>query len=165
MEHASANGTAIIRRSAGDTFSFGSTTIDVFSPPRDWQVDSRPRNNDSLVLRVAYGKSAALLPADAEMQIERALVESSSLPRAGLLKIGHNGSLTSSGPEFLDSVRPRFAFISVGYRNSFRHPRPEVLQRLQARNVITYRTDTLGAVSFYLDGENIRPVLPLRSRN
>jgi len=108
LRHASANGAAVIRHSAGDTFSFGSTTIDVFSPPRDWQVDSRPRNNDSLVLRVGYRNSAVLLPADAEKQIERAMVESSSLPRAALLKVGYNGSLTSSGPEFLDSVRPRF---------------------------------------------------------
>lgn len=121
------------------------------------------RNNDSLVLKVRYRDTAALLPADAEKKIERVLVESAPQPRAELLKVGHNGSLTSSTPEFLDTVRPGFAFISVGYRNSFHHPRPEVLERLAERHIATFRTDTLGAVVFYLDGERVRPVLPLHS--
>ena len=83
-------------------------------------------------------------------------------PRADLLKVGHNGSMTSSTPEFLDKVRPRFAVISVGYRNSFHHPRLEVLRRLAERHVLTYRTDTLGAVGFYMDGERVTPALPSR---
>lgn len=165
LRHASANGTAIIRRYGGDSFAFGGANFDVLSPPRDWQVAERVRNNDSLVLKIRYRNSAALLPADVEKKIERALVETAPQPRAELLKVGHNGSLTSSAPEFLDTVRPRFAFISVGYRNSFHHPRPEVLERLAERHIVTFRTDTLGAVGFYLDGERVRPVLPLHSPN
>ncbi|HEX9120796.1 MAG TPA: ComEC/Rec2 family competence protein [Terriglobales bacterium] len=165
LRHASANNVAVIRRSAGDSFAFGGANFDVLSPPRDWQVAARVRNNDSLVLKIRYRNSAALLPADVEKKIERALVEIAPQPRAELLKVGHNGSLTSSAPEFLDTVRPRFAFISVGYRNSFHHPRPEVLERLAERHIVTFRTDTLGAVGFYLDGERVRPVLPLHSPN
>jgi competence protein ComEC len=114
-----------------------------------------------MVLEIRYRNSAALLPADAEKKIERILLQ--SVPRAQLLKVAHNGSLTSSTPEFLDAVHPQFALISVGYRNSFRHPRQEVLDRLAERRIVTYRTDNLGAISFFLDGERVRPVLPLRS--
>jgi competence protein ComEC len=85
-------------------------------------------------------------------------------PRASLLKVAHNGSATSTTPELLDAVQPSLAVISVGYRNSFRHPRPEVLQRLAARRIATFRTDTMGAISFHLDGETVRPVLPAGSR-
>jgi competence protein ComEC len=159
LRHASGNGVAVIRRAAGDSFSFGEARVEVLSPPRDWQVAARPRNNDSLVLKIGYRNTAALLPADAEKKIERALLENGRPPRAELLKVGHNGSMTSSSPEFLDSVGPQFAVISVGYRNSFHHPRPEILQRLAERGIVTYRTDTLGAVGFYLDGERVRPVL------
>jgi competence protein ComEC len=133
----------------------------VLSPPRDWQLAARPRNNDSMVLEIRYRNSAALLPADVEEKIERILLQ--NVPRAQLLKVAHNGSLTSSTPEFLEAVRPQFALISVGYRNSFRQPRQEVLDRLAERRILTYRTDTLGAISFFLDGESVRPVLPLRS--
>jgi competence protein ComEC len=165
LRHASANNVAVIRRYAGDSFVFGGATFEVLSPPRDWKVAARVRNNDSLVLKLRYRNTAALLPADAEKKIERALVELAPQPRAELLKVGHNGSLTSSAPEFLDTVRPQFAVISVGYRNSFQHPRLEVLERLAERHIVTFRTDTLGAVGFYLDGERVRPVLPLRSPN
>ncbi|MGZ4824422.1 MAG: ComEC/Rec2 family competence protein, partial [Terriglobales bacterium] len=161
LRHASANNVAVIRRSAGDTFQFGGTSFEVLSPPPDWQVAKNPRNNDSLVLRVRYRNSAALLTADAEKKIERAVLDNGLQPQANLLKVAHNGSLTSSTPQFLDRVHPQFAVISVGYRNSFRHPRPEVLQRLAERGITTYRTDTFGAVGFYLDGERVRPVLPL----
>jgi competence protein ComEC len=165
LRHATANDVAVVRRAAGDCFNFGEARVEVLSPPRDWQVAARPRNNDSLVLRIAYRNSSALLPADAEKKIERELLQNGQLAHAGLLKVAHNGSLTSSTPAFLDRVAPQFAVISVGYRNSFHHPRPEVLERLAERRIATYRTDTLGAVTFYLDGERVRPVVPLFPRN
>jgi competence protein ComEC len=52
-------------------------------------------------------------------------------------------------------VHPHFAVISVGYRSPFHHPRPEVLERLAAAHARTFRTDTMGAISFQLDGKNI----------
>jgi beta-lactamase superfamily II metal-dependent hydrolase len=48
----------------------------------------------------------------------------------------------------------------VGARNQFRHPRQEVLERLAAQRVLTYRTDVNGAASFFLDGAKITPFLP-----
>jgi competence protein ComEC len=74
---------------------------------------------------------------------------------ADVLKVSHHGSATSSTPELLAAVHPRFAVISAGYRNSFGHPRREVLERLQARGIKTYRTDLLGTVTFLLDGKQV----------
>jgi competence protein ComEC len=48
----------------------------------------------------------------------------------------------------------------VGYRNSFKHPRQEVLDRLQESKVLTYRTDLFGAVTFLLDGKQVQARLP-----
>lgn len=59
--HASANDVVNVRRSGADSFTFGGAGFDVLSPPRDWQVTARPRNNDSLVLKIRYRNSAALL--------------------------------------------------------------------------------------------------------
>jgi competence protein ComEC len=67
-----------------------------------------------------------------------------------LLKVGHHGSKTSTNPEFLSAISPRDAVISVGRRNTFGHPRAEVLSRLEAAHVKTYRTDRHGAETFLL---------------
>ncbi len=154
LEEAARQGTRVLHRAGGDRFDFGGAQVRVLSPPRDWQNADKPRNNDSLVLEIGYGGTAAVLEGDAERRMERAFV--AAAPRADLLKVGHNGSASSTSPELLASARPRFAVISVGANNSFGHPRPEVLQRLAAAHIITYRTDVMGAVTFYLDGKSVR---------
>jgi len=57
-------------------------------------------------------------------------------------------------------VHPQFAVISVGFRSPFGHPRLDVLERLEQAHVQTFRTDTMGAVTFYLDGKHITPAPP-----
>jgi competence protein ComEC len=69
--------------------------------------------------------------------------------------VAHHGSATSTTQELLDAVHPRFAAISAGWHNSFGHPRLDVLERLQAAHVRTYRTDMLGLISFFLDGKTV----------
>jgi len=73
------------------------------------------------------------------------------------LKVAHHGSATSTTPEFLAAVQPKLAVISVG-RNTFGHPRVEVLERLQQKHVQTYRTDRLGAVTFLLGNGRVEAV-------
>ncbi len=158
LEEAARRGTRVLRRTGGDEFDFGAAHVRVLSPPRDWPAADKPRNNDSLVMEISYGHTSALLEGDAERKMERAFVVAA--PRADLLKVAHNGSASSTSPELLETAQPKFAVISVGAHNSFRHPRPEVLARLAAAHAATYRTDTLGAVTFYLDGNSVIPVLP-----
>jgi competence protein ComEC len=158
LEQARNLGITIVRRSEGDIFEFGGTRVSVFAPPSDWQTTAQPRNNDSLVLHFSYGDSSCLLEGDAEKTVEQS-VAARYHPRADLLKVAHNGSLTSTTPELLASLHPRWAIISVGARNSFGHPRIEILKRLQDAGTATYRTDLNGAVTFYLDGHTVSPRL------
>ncbi len=157
LQEADRQGTQVIRRRGGEQFEFAGVQVRVLSPPPDWQVAAKPRNNDSLVMEISYRATAALLEGDAERKMERAFLETS--PRADLLKVAHNGSATSTAPELLDIIRPKFAVISVGAHNSFHHPRKEVLERLADLHTATFRTDTMGAVTFYLDGKAVRPKL------
>jgi competence protein ComEC len=105
------------------------------------------------VMKVSYGQTSALLEADAEKPTEQFV--STEDPRADVLKVAHHGSATSTAEALLAAVNPHFAVISVGARNVYHHPRPEVLRRLQNSHVITYRTDTQGATSFFLDGTTV----------
>ncbi|MGA9554614.1 MAG: hypothetical protein WBR30_20375, partial [Candidatus Sulfotelmatobacter sp.] len=115
--------------------------------------------NDSMVLRVAYGATSVLLEGDAEKAVERRIASLHPL-HADLLKVGHHGSATSTTPEILTAVKPTFAVISVGFHTSFGLPKVDVLARLQAAGVRTYRTDLNGAVTFFLDGHSVTPSLP-----
>ena len=151
---ASANHVAIRRHTAGEAWDWGGTNLRVLSPPPDWQPKPKHMNDDSLALLVRYGETSALLAGDLEKQMERFVATES--PGADLLKVAHHGSATSTTPELLAAVHPRFAVISVGYYNSFEHPRQAVLERLQASQVRTYRTDIFGAVTFLLDGKQVQ---------
>ena len=53
------------------------------------------------------------------------------------------------------AVAPEAALVSVGYRNPFRHPHPEVLARYQEAGVRVWRTDRDGAITVEMrPGEN-----------
>jgi competence protein ComEC len=147
------NQAAVKRHTAGETLQWHGTEIRVLSPPADWRPKKEPKNDDSLALLVSYKSTSALLAGDLEKKMERFVAAES--PRADVLKVAHHGSATSTTQELLDAVQPRFAAISVGWHNSFGHPRLDVLERLQAAHVRTYRTDMLGMISFFLNGKTV----------
>lgn len=142
--------------SAGDHFNFGAAHVHVFAPMRDYQPEATPKNNDSLVLRVAYGATSVLLEGDAEESVEEAMMAEPGL-ESTLLKVGHHGSMTSTQPQFLARVAPSWAVISCGLHNRYHHPRPEILNELQQAHVRTYSTDIEGATCFYLNGKFVTP--------
>jgi competence protein ComEC len=139
---------------AGDRLQFGSAQIEVLAPDSSYRPGPVPSNNDSLVLRIGYGSTSALLEGDAEAPSEARMVAEGPL-RSDLLKVGHHGSRTSTTVPFLEAVSPSFAVISVGSRNLYGHPRREVLEELQSARILSYRTDTLGLSTFYLDGNRV----------
>ncbi|HVY40060.1 MAG TPA: DNA internalization-related competence protein ComEC/Rec2 [Polyangia bacterium] len=107
-------------------------------------------NDASLVLRIAVGAHAVLFPGDLEADGEGELAGRPALGdvvTADVLKVPHHGSRTSSSDELLDAVSPRLAVMSLGWRNQFHFPAPEVLARYAARGIRTLRTDRDGAVT------------------
>jgi competence protein ComEC len=156
---AAANHVNVRRHTAGDEFDWGGSKVRVLSPPPDWQPKLAHENDDSLVLLITFGETSALLAGDVEKKMEWLIATES--PRADLLKIAHHGSKTSTTPQLLAAVKPRFAVISAGYHNSFGHPRQVILDRLQQNHVQTYRTDMLGSVTFLLDGKNVEASTPM----
>ena len=142
------------RHVANDRFQFGGTEVEVLAPDGNYHPGAAAANNDSLVLRIQYGQTSALLEGDAEAPSERRMIVE-GLQHADLLKIGHHGSRSSTTPPFLAAVSPSYAVISVGSRNLYGHPRREILEELQSANIRSYRTDTLGISTFYLDGNRV----------
>ncbi|MCL4523329.1 MAG: DNA internalization-related competence protein ComEC/Rec2 [Acidobacteria bacterium] len=151
LAHARARGVRVVDHSRGNAFSWGAVTGLVLWP-EDRSQATAASNNDSLVLRLEYGRRAFLLPGDIEKPIESDLVLRGDPLVADVLKVPHHGSRTSATESLLEVVHPSFAVISVGETNSFGHPHRETLDRLRAAHVRTFRTDQDGTVTFTSDG-------------
>lgn len=49
------------------------------------------------------------------------------------MKVAHHGSKTSTSAEWLAYWRPEAVLISVGASNTYGHPHPVVMERLEAQ--------------------------------
>jgi len=111
-------------------------------------------NNSSIVAKLVYKQVKFLLTGDIEAEIERQLVDNRVDLGANVLKVGHHGSDTSSGQEFLQEVGPEVAVIQVG-ANDFNLPSRRVLKRLERRGIQIFRNDLDGTVKIFSDGKTI----------
>lgn len=112
-------------------------------------------NNYAIALRLDYGKNSFLFMSDLEKEAEEQLLNSYEDINSDVLKVGHHGSNTSTTDEFMLSVRPQYAVISAGKNNRYKHPRKEVLERLNYFGSKIYRTDQDGGVIFTSDGNKL----------
>ena len=152
IEQARRQGTAVLSPRAGVRLLVGGARLDVLNPSYAPQVPDGSVNDDSLVLRLALGRQAAILTGDLEAAGERDLIAHARSLRAGLLKVGHHGSATSTMPRFLAAIEPHQALISVGRLNPWGHPSEQVEARLSSIGANIHRTDRDGAVRFVTDG-------------
>lgn len=147
----------------GESFDLGPAThVRVLAPEAPFIAGTASDiNNNSVVLRVEFGRSAILLTGDAQAEAEARLLSHGGADlRADVLKVGHHGSAYSSTPEFLAAVRPRIAIISCGQHNVFGHPSPRTLAALREVGATPYRTDLRGGVSVSIDGSAMSATQP-----
>ncbi len=155
LTQARAAGIKVVQPRAGYEQRFGAATLRVLAPAVDYQMSTKPRNNDSLVLEITYGRRRFLLTGDAERPVEFDLVANAVLGPIDVLKVGHHGSKTSTTPDLLAMLRPKFAVVSVGEGNLYGHPHPDVISRLNDAHVQSFRTDRAGLTQFRTDGKKL----------
>jgi competence protein ComEC len=112
--------------------------------------------NNSCVLKITTGKHSILLTGDIERDQELKLAYERNI-KANILIAPHHGSKTSSTHTFVNAVQPDYALFSVGYKNQFKHPRPEIIQRYQSVGTQTLETQNSGMISFQITPEMISP--------
>lgn len=135
----------------------GGAVFKIIFPDRDttgWET-----NTASIVGRLVFGENSVMLSGDSPQAIEQYLVslDGANL-RSDILKAGHHGSNTSSVETFVGFVSPKYAIISAGKNNRYRHPHQEVLNLFSQFAIPTLRTDELGTIGFKSDGQTITPV-------
>lgn len=142
---------------AGQQWVWDGVRFEVLHPPaHQYALAGIGDNNRSCVIRLQSGGLSALLTGDIERLGEMNLQERAVLRDSDVLVSAHHGSRSSSTPEFLAALRPRWVLIPVGYRNRYGHPHPEVLARYRALPGVTVaRTDRDGALTLRLQGDHI----------
>ena len=133
----------------GQKIYLGNCIIEVLDAPSKI-TETANGNETSAIIRLGYGSNRIVFTGDATGEAE--IRTASKNIKAQVLKISHHGSPSSSELEFLQAVNPLAAIISVGSHNSFGHPSPEVLAKLEQLNIKICRTDKLGAIKVVFDG-------------
>ncbi|HSR89589.1 MAG TPA: MBL fold metallo-hydrolase [Candidatus Udaeobacter sp.] len=132
-----------------------SSTLDFLSPDASLPLDvaAADSNNYSIVFKLKNDRTSFLFTGDMEEPLEKALVQkycstnsTCSKLQANILKVGHHGSGSSSGQEFLDLVQPQIAVVSVGKNNHYGHPSLRVLKKLERAGADILRTDKSGDI-------------------
>lgn len=119
-------------------------------------VDS---NNTSIVMKIRYGDQDILMTGDMEEPLEEYMIRRyGSALQSEILKVGHHGSNSSSGEEFVRAVSPDYATISAGKKNSYGHPSLRVLKRLERIGAEVLRTDEIGDILFSITTSTIKRV-------
>jgi competence protein ComEC len=154
LEVARSRGVLVRHLKQGDSFSTDGVTGTVLWP-EDTSEGQAAKNDDSLVIRLCDGDQSLLLPGDIERPSERKILGEDQTVGVNFLKVAHHGSKTSTTDAFLAAAHPAFGAISVGRDNSFGHPSPEVIERLEAAGVRVYRTDQDGAITAMTDGKTL----------
>lgn len=125
------------------------------SGPRT-QVTPSFLNNQSLVMKLRFHHFSLLLTGDIEREAEGRMIRKGDLLRARVLKVPHHGSLSSSSPLFLATVKPEYAVVSTGKGNLWPLPHPEVIERYKQIGTRLFRTDQHGAITVTTDGHHIK---------
>lgn len=113
-------------------------------------------NNYSIVIKMTYGKKSFLFEGDAQTESEEEMLKKGYYLKSDVLKLGHHGSKSSTSPNFLKKVSPKYAIVSCGKNNDYGHPHKVTLQKLAAAKVQVFRTDLQGTIVVTTDGTTIK---------
>ena len=111
-------------------------------------------NDDSNVIYTELDGYKFMFMGDASITTEKEIISTYNLSNIDVLKVGHHGSKTSSGKEFINEINPNYSVISVGKNNRYGHPNKEVLNTLSNSKV--YRTDEDGSIMFNIKNNKLK---------
>ena len=126
--------------------------LDILWPDSKNKISENAINNNSLVFKLKYKKYSILFTGDIEEIAEKTILERyKNMLQSTILKVAHHGSKTSTTPEFLKAVKPRYALIGVGKNNKFGHPSENTIKKLKEMKVKIFRTDELGEITIKMN--------------
>lgn len=106
------------------------------------------KNEDSIALFKQCGMFGLILTGDLDQAGEQKILEHYQLPVNGILKLGHHGSNTSTHPNWIHYLKPKYALISAGVNNRYKHPHKETIKKFEKEPTIMFNTQKDGMVSY-----------------
>jgi len=157
LENQKKMGSNIIAVKAGDNIYLGNVEIKILFPLENSteKIIKNSANEDCVVSKLVFVNNSFLFTSDISAKAEKEIIEKEKNVNADVLKVAHHGSKYSTSEYFLANTNFKFAVISVG-KNSYGHPTPEVLQRLEKFGIYVLRTDMNNNIEFISDGNNIK---------
>ena len=110
-------------------------------------------NDNSNVIYTKLNGYRFMFMGDASSTTEKEIMSIYNLPNIDVLKVGHHGSKTSTGKNFIDEINPKYSIISVGKNNRYGHPNDKVLDNLEDSKI--YRTDKDGSIMFKIKNNKL----------
>ncbi|MDR0649049.1 MAG: MBL fold metallo-hydrolase [Synergistaceae bacterium] len=139
------------RPRAGFVEKRGGATIEVLAPKQPISGTQSDPNNNSIVLRVAYGEVSFLMTGDIE---EAGRARAGPFPKSSVLKAAHHGSANGTDDKLMTDVRPEIAVLSYGRGNQYGHPHKAVLKLLKKHGTRVYATAD-GDITITTDGKTL----------
>lgn len=135
----------------GDIYQLGGAEFQIVSPAFTYSES----NNNSIVVRLAYGRNSFLFTGDAEVQAQQEMTYGGYTIQSDVMKIPHHGGTSGFQKWFYNEVKPAYAVISCGKGNSYGHPHEEVLTALRELGISVFRTDEQGSIIASSNGTEI----------
>ena len=153
-ELAMESGIQVKKLQSGDYLKAGKLQLKILAPFED--ATGMDVNEEGMVIQAEYEDFCGLFTGDMGAETEKKLAVQELLEDVDFLKVGHHGSRYSTSQQFLDIVKPEYAFISCSLTNTYGHPSEEVVKRLEEAGCRISFTMKSGAVRLYLEKGKIR---------
>ena len=137
----------------GKKYELGSAKFTIIAPNGNYGDDT---NNASIGIRMQHGENSFIFTGDAEETAENDILINGLPIQSDVYQVGHHGSKSSSSPNFLKAVNPKYAVISCGANNKYGHPHAATLNNLRSMGVNVFRTDEQGSIVAISDGKALR---------
>ncbi len=150
----------------GDVIVFSGGKISVLNPEKMTPLDDN--NENSLVLKLNYGKLSVLFSGDASgAALERLTEKYGEALTSDVIKIPHHGGNVGNEnvmKNFFNAVRARVAIISVARINKYRTPSQKTISAITQVTPTIYETKDNGAITILAHGTDpyiIRPYVKI----
>lgn len=131
-----------VHPSVGDAYKLGDAKFTIVSPGKEYD----DTNGNSIAFILHHGKESFLFTGDATMEAEQDMIDSGISLSADVYHVGHHGSYTATSEKLLKAVKPKYALISCGEKNSYGFPHSGTLDKLRKAKVKVFRTDEQGSI-------------------